>query len=428
MKISICSDFHLEYGWDSERREDSFRNAKEAIKKSIDSDMILLPGDLFDVRIPRQEVLSKAADIFSIPLTDSDSELEIVETDMEKEVSELNLRGVPMVAIHGTHERRSKSFVNPIQLLERIGYLIHLHGNYVVFKNKEGDKIAVHGLSGVPERYARDALEKMDPKPIEGAYNVLMLHQSIGEYVYSRERDSILKVEDLPEGFDLIIDGHIHWYNLEDKEKNKNLIFPGSTITTQMRKVESERSKGILELDTKNSDLNFKELNSPREVFYIEVEVSGMSSQEARKKIKERLEEALGKNSGKKPLIRLSIEGKDPLRISKNKIKQNFKERAILSIKKDFDTSSDREKAFKEFESERKSVEKVGKEILADRIENIEEFNKKLNFDLENFFEVLAEGEKEKGMKILKEGIKMKKEKEEGEKESDRNNLNKFLK
>ena len=445
MDISICSDFHLGKDWDGERREDSFENARESIKKSLDSDLILLPGDLFDTRVPRQEVLSKAANIFSLPVLNSKSDLEIVDTDKEN-IPELAMRGTPAIAIHGTHERRSKSFVNPIQLLERMGYVIHLHGEYVVLQNEEGDKVAVHGLSGVPERYAKDALHKMSPEPIEGAYNILLLHQSIGGYVYSDDRDAIISVEDLPEGFDLIIDGHIHWYNIDDREKNKNLVFPGSTITTQMRKIEAEKPKGFLKLNTKTSKLEFIELESPREVFYEEVEVAGMDSQEARREINERIEKIVEKGLDKKPLVRIIIKGEDPLRISKNQIRKKFGEDVIITIKKKFESDSSRSKAFEEFEEERKSVEEVGMELLRDNVSKNNNFEGRLDFGPEDLFEVLAEGNKERAMKMLKDGVKEKKdsskEKEENQdqnskrddenekkqEESSEGSLNKFIK
>lgn len=442
MKIAICSDFHLGFKWDSERREDSFENAKEAVDKSLDSDLILMPGDLFDTRVPRQEVLSKAADVFLKPVSRSSDEVKLKKSNIEDGVSDLSLRGTPVVAIHGTHERRSKGFVNTIQLLEQMGYLVHLHGDYVVFENDQEEKVAIHGLSGVPERYARDALDKMDPDPVEDAYNILMLHQSIGGYVYSSDGDSVLKVEDLPQGFDLIIDGHIHWCNYDDRGKNKNLIFPGSTITTQMRKVEAEKEKGILFLETESDELEFEELESPRNVFYLEVDTTDLNSQEARQKIKRELESLLEEEFDKKPLIRLSIKGDQTLRISKSQISQNYSDRAILSIKKEFKDDSERKNAFEEFEQEQKSVEKIGKDLLAEKVSEIEQVKDKDSFRSEDLFSLLVEGQNEEAMKILEEKIEENSEQEkkdskkkddeedtadQGQENAPEGNLNKFI-
>jgi len=93
--------------------------------------------------------------------------------------------------------------------------------------------------------------------------------------VFTPEDRDYLKLEDFPEGFDLIINGHIHWYNIERFPGEKPFVLPGSTVTTQMRKIEAEKGKGFLRLDTEDEDLKFIELDNPRDVHYIEVEVDG---------------------------------------------------------------------------------------------------------------------------------------------------------
>ncbi len=49
MKIAVLSDVHLGYGKGTNRGEDSFRAFSEVIKKSMDADLILMAGDLFDI-------------------------------------------------------------------------------------------------------------------------------------------------------------------------------------------------------------------------------------------------------------------------------------------------------------------------------------------------------------------------------------------
>ena len=46
-----------------------------------------------------------------------------------------------------------------------------------------------------------------------------------------------LSLADLPNGFDLIIDGHLHWTN-EQKLEGKRFLLTGSTIFTQMKNLE----------------------------------------------------------------------------------------------------------------------------------------------------------------------------------------------
>ena len=128
MKIAIFSDCHCGHAYGDERGEDSFLGLEEAVRGSMDADLILMAGDIFDSRVPRQEVFARTARILSLsqslPSTTALSGL--IGKEMS-EVSPLALRGVPIVAIHGTHERRSKFMLNPVQALEHAGLLVHLH-------------------------------------------------------------------------------------------------------------------------------------------------------------------------------------------------------------------------------------------------------------------------------------------------------------
>lgn len=330
MDISIISDTHFGFKWGSERGEDTFEAAKEAFEKSKDADIIILPGDIFDKKIPKQEVLDKAAEVFSIAM------------DGERKVTSdqdlgMHGEGVPVVAIHGTHERRPRSYTNPIELMSRTGHLHHIDNDKVVFE-KDGEKVAVHGMSGVPERYAPKVLEKFDPQPVENAFNILVVHQSIEGFVYTDEDHNYLKLEDFPEGFDLIVNGHIHWYNLErfQKGEEKPLVLPGSTVTTQMRKIEAEKSKGFLRLNTEQNTLDFCPLDTPRQVEYVELKVDGEEWPEIRKKAFEKLDSI----EGDKPLVNLKITGETESRINIREIKQRFNNRMFLNVNSSLERSS----------------------------------------------------------------------------------------
>jgi DNA repair exonuclease SbcCD nuclease subunit len=63
MRIGIFSDCHCGYKFGEERGEDSFIALDEAMDKVSDCDIILIAGDIFDTRVPRPEVFSRAARI-----------------------------------------------------------------------------------------------------------------------------------------------------------------------------------------------------------------------------------------------------------------------------------------------------------------------------------------------------------------------------
>ena len=204
MQIGIFSDCHCGYKFGEERGEDSFIALDEAMDKVSDCDLILIAGDVFDTRVPRPEVFAKAARILGKAQSFSSKAHFIEIVNKEKhEISPSALRGTPIVTIHGTHERRSKYLVNPIEALEHAGILIHLHCATAVF-DIEGRKVAIHGMSGVPDRYAGDCLKEWNPKPIPDALNIIMFHNSITPFIYSPNEPPSMSIDDLPKGFDLV--------------------------------------------------------------------------------------------------------------------------------------------------------------------------------------------------------------------------------
>lgn len=384
MKISIISDTHFGYKWGEEREEDTFENAREAFEKNLDSDLIILPGDIFDRKIPRQEVLDNAADILSIAM---DGE-RTVKPDRDLG---MHGNGIPLVAIHGTHERRPESYTNPIELMDNTGHLYHLHNDRVEFE-KDGEKVVVHGMSGVPEKYAPKVLEKFNPEPVEDAFNILVLHQSIEGFVYTGDGEH-LKLEDLPEGFDLIIDGHIHWYNIERFPGEKPLVFPGSTVTTQMRKVEAEKSKGFLRLDTEEEELEFEPLEKPRKVFYIEIDADGREWKKVKKEILEELKDI---DAEKKPLVNLKITGEVEGRVNPREIKDSFESEFFLNVNSSLEKNSSK--------SGSGSIESVdtlkqGKKLLGEKVEN------SLEVDEDQFFQLLEQEKSSDAFEKLREEV-----------------------
>ncbi len=235
MKVAILGDFHFGY---PRFYEDSFIQAERALLKADEqADVLLIAGDIFDTRVPKPEVISRAIEIFK------------------------KLKHKPIV-IHGTHERRPKGFVNPVELLCQVGLAENAHGKNVI-REIDGEKIAVYGLGGVPEEYAKAAIGALNPQPVEGAFNVFMFHQNLKELMEMVEHG--LYMDDLPPGFDLYIDGHLHKHNHLEKG-GKFLIIPGSTVMTQIRKEESK--KGFVLYDTTSRGFEFIEIQV-RPFYYI---------------------------------------------------------------------------------------------------------------------------------------------------------------
>ncbi|MDE1833554.1 MAG: metallophosphoesterase, partial [Candidatus Micrarchaeota archaeon] len=172
MKIAIVSDTHIGY----ERfAEDALSQATEALEKASQmADIILLPGDVFDRRAPRPDVIAQSINLFR----------ELSRKKWQARVVDFNGRGtkcytdVPVVAISGTHERTAEGKDNPLNLLGLAGLLVDTSEATTIIE-KGDERVAIYGLGGISEERVRDKLTELDPKPVSGAFNVFMLHQSI---------------------------------------------------------------------------------------------------------------------------------------------------------------------------------------------------------------------------------------------------------
>lgn len=381
MQIGIFSDCHCGYKYGEERGEDSFISLDEAIEKTSDCDLILIAGDLFDTRIPKPEVFARTARILSKAqnLPSRTNFVEIINKD-KKELSPLALRGIPIIMIHGTHEKRSKYAINPIQSLEHSGLIVHLDCATAIFEIN-GERVAIHGMSGVSDKYAKDRLNEWNPKPVSGAKNIFMIHQSIDPFLYTP--DLSLKEEDLPKGFDLYVLGHMHWNEVRDFNGGKILLC-GSTTPTSLHKREAEQSKFIFKYD---GAIRKIALEKQRKIFWMDFDFEP--------NIKETIENYIQtlSLSKPKPIINIKIKGlvnKDTLLPKFSEIEERFSNRAIININKSLEMDGLHEQVdmLRNLRENRLSPVEHGLKLLQ---ENISRSNCGIKVD--DIFEYLVEGD-----------------------------------
>ena len=412
MKIAAIADPHLGAKWGTPREQDSFVQFQEAIEKSLDlgAHLIVLLGDIFDTRIPRQEVWARALRVLSIPLARGRNEIRLIDAIDKnfEEISPVALRGTPVVALHGNHERRTRGLTNPVEALEAAGLLIHLHHNTLVFETPQG-KLAIHGMSNVPEQHAKKVFAAWNPKPVDGAFNVLALHQSVGQYVYSSEELPTLDVPDLPRGFDLYLCGHIH-YRTESTVHGKPLLFPGGTERTQLLQVEAETPKGFYMVEFGDGLRHeFVELRSPRDFYYEEMRFEGASVPQLNREVRTKVEELLRrhrKNTEKLPLIRIRLVGtlaKEASRsdFDEKAIAQEFSDRALVVVSKgDLVAPGLEEKIqlLRELKERRMSIDETAMALLED---NLREAGYAPIFDVRSLYGLLVEGREEEALQNI---------------------------
>lgn len=402
MKIALISDTHLGFGEKTQRKDEALENALEAFSLALENnpDLILMPGDLFDSKIPSIESWYDAFELFSVSRNAKTPSIKIL-----REGKELRFTGIPVIAIHGTHELRSRDFKNPVQVLESAGFIFYLHSGYLIAE-KDSEKIAVHGFGGVPEKKALDVLRLLNPKPFEGMKNFFLLHQSIKEFLPTEDEMSVsISLSNLPKGFDLIINGHLHW-NSETNFEGGKLLIPGSTIVTQMKNLESKKPKGIVLIDSGSMHVSFLPLKKQRRLFYEKISFDNAFENEILSKLKERILFFISENrSGLIPLIRIKLNGtlaKGLLQgdIDLNKVLNEFSGRAIFSVDKNFSSVSFRKRIqeLRELHKTKKSVSSLGIELLE---KNLSETAFDKNFDIRRFFELLCEEDPDKAVSFL---------------------------
>ncbi|MEK6958822.1 MAG: metallophosphoesterase [archaeon] len=398
MLIGIFSDTHLGFTGE-DRYEESFARFKESIKmfRAKKVSYILHAGDLFDDAVPEQEVWLKTFECFAKNSSESHTSITKHTISGDEVVS---VKGIPIIAIHGTHEYRGKDFSNAISVLEKANCLVHLHAGYVDLSDGE-EKVFVHGLGGVPEKNAKAVLEKYDPKPIEGGTNMLLLHQSFKEFLPFDEDDMIasLSLSDLPNGFDLIIDGHLHWMN-EQNADGKRFILTGSTIFTQMKNLESQMQKGVFFFDTQTKKLEFAPFANQRKLFYNKFEFKNARPEEVMETVNAKIAQIVGQEFAMKPLVRLKIGGTLAKGFTQSDISFSIPaDKAVFSVSKDFSTEAFQKKieSLKDAQTMKRSVIDMGLDILE---KNVAEA-KIDKFDSRRMFDLLSIGENEKAEEVL---------------------------
>ncbi len=321
MKIAILSDFHLGY----ERfREDAYRQAEEALNKASEmADAIIIPGDIFDNRTPKPDVLAEAINLFR-GLSKKNWGAQVVGFLGEGQ----HFTKTPIIAIPGTHERRAQDVMDPVDLLGLTGLVVDV-SNATAVLEKDGEKVAIVGIGGIADERFKEIVLKMNPKPVDGAFSIFMFHESVYELLPFNE--SFIRLEELPKDFDLYVCGHIH-SKLESSVHGKTLLIPGSTVLTQLKPGEQEK-KGFYVYDTLTDKYQFVEIDS-RTFVVLKIGLDAHHSSHAVELIESGIKGTLGSDM---PIIRVVLEGKQKsgdIEMDLSGLPKRYEGKAMVEISK----------------------------------------------------------------------------------------------
>jgi DNA repair exonuclease SbcCD nuclease subunit len=398
MKIAIVSDFHIGF----ERFfDDAFSQAWEALDSaSKEADMLIIPGDVFDMRAPKPEVIALAMSLFR-NIMEKKWQARITEYTGERKV----YTDLPIIAIPGTHERRAQGAENAVELLSLAGFLVNVSEARAVVKLGD-EKVAVCAIGGVDEEKVKETMKKV-PGPLAGAFNIFMFHQSIYELLPFSE--DFIRYDDLPEGYDLYVDGHIH-NAVEDTVHGKPFLIPGSTVLTQLK--EGEQSpKGFFIFDTQKKSYEFREIHSRK--FIVEgINVDNKNPDDIRSEAESRIKEIISKHYPK-PIIRIIFSGstKDPLKrlnIEMHELIKKYANDAMIDVGK-AETSPqeiyDKAEEMRNNMLENASIKDFGMALF---LEKIAAKGYKLDVSPNELFDILvSESNKEKSIKKAMDALKI---------------------
>ncbi len=284
MKIAFVSDTHFGY---SRFEKDATKQGEYAILDACKRcDVLLLGGDIFDQKIPSLETLTRVA---------------LLLQNAKKILNEKNIISPNILGIHGTHELRPKGLVNPIEMMCSLGLIENVHNRTVLLLGTD-EKIAVSGIGGVPDDLFESILSKISCKPVDGALNFFLFHQTLSQFV--PQAKNLASFEDLPLGYDYYLCGHIH---ARKEYMNSKLLIPGSTVLTQ-QKEEEQSQKGYLLFDTIAKTHEFVQIPTrPFEVYNLCFE--NATSSQVRLAIENELSKIFSKKYEVAPVIKLQLNG-----------------------------------------------------------------------------------------------------------------------
>lgn len=390
MKIAIVSDMHIGY---DRFYDDALKQAGEALERACElADMIIIPGDVFDKRAPKPEVIASAINIFR-NISRRQWSAKLVDFRGDKRA----FTNVPVIAISGTHERTAAGKDNPLNLLALAGLLVDASESTAVVE-KDGERVAVYGLGGLSEERVLDKIKELKPAPVDGAFNIFMFHQSVYEILPFS--DTFIHYADLPAGFDLYVDGHIH-SRVEAIVHGKPFIIPGSTVLTQLKDGE-QAPKGFVVFDTSTRKWDFVEIDS-RAMYAETLELDDVQPSVLLKSCEEVIERSISRGKPN-PIIRIKVIGSIAEGFSKTDMPvqsliMRFAGRAVIEIDQSRLVSEETERRTDEIrglKSGGATLKEMGLAMLADRLKS-DGFPE--NIDASELFMVLSsQSKKEKVM------------------------------
>ncbi|MDG1433690.1 MAG: DNA repair exonuclease [Saprospiraceae bacterium] len=376
MKILHFSDSHLGYheldklspSGINLREQDAYDSFQKVIDIAIElqPDLVIHSGDFFHRPSPANRPM-----IFGL-----------------EQLSRLSKANIPIVVIAGNHETPKTIFTSPIlKAFQTIPNVFPIFSQK--YETFEFGELVVHGVPHINDDILE--LEEMDKiQPVEGKFNIILLHTSIGKtFMMDEYGEKLYPPErlDLLNKFDYVALGH--WHNFQKVEKLDTAWYSGSTERMSEAEAKSEKGFCLLELE-KGKKVLPEFVAIPTRNWVVE-EIKNCNNKSITE-IETQLQKLTQREDLKDALLSIHLVDLEPIQsveLSKRKIYAMISGPAHISIHRKF-IVTETEKAG--FQSKSESLVSLMKSFISDKIDDekkASELSKKAHY----YFEIFDNGE-----------------------------------
>ena len=273
----------------NEELADLIRNSsRDALEKIVQAgidrnvDAVIVAGDLFD-----GEVRSMKTAAF-----------------VSNQMRRMNSAGIQVYMIKGNHDAESK-IATQIPMPENV----HIFSGRSTTRRIDSAGIAIHGVSYAGRLVAESLLPKF-PQPLDGYFNIGILHTSLGGSAGHDSYAPCSESELTAHGYDYWALGHIHKRIVAREEPH--IVMPG---IPQGRDIGESGPKSVTLVEVSNGKASIEEIATAKAEFgHVAAEVAGITSWDNLLGVlSEALCEAAQKASAPNFVARIVVEGKSPL-------------------------------------------------------------------------------------------------------------------
>ncbi len=278
-----------------ERKKDFLSNFEKIVEYAVENrpDVILISGDLFDKRIPRNPPHSKLVRFFKT----------------------LHDKGIQIFLISGHHDTARSRYIgsSPISISEATEFVTFFSG----FDRAESKTIKIDNCSICISGFSSNPFLSHDitVDPLasihlatEGDINIALAHHDIEGFHSTYPGSPMIRLTSVPESINYLAMGHVHRHEWRLRG-NTMICYPGSTEKVSFHEEDHEKGFVWMELGTEGPDKpEFVKLET-RPMETLDILAPGRGD------LTEYLTQEIEKKANLQKILRVQVRGEIPLKV-----------------------------------------------------------------------------------------------------------------